>query len=322
MRKTILILQLTIGIIIITVSSCTVSKYSNKTKKEETTMKISDDETFLATASNNQPLARGVKSRGLVTLAMLEKLTSVGADAVKKLIDNEKKKYVAEYSDGLSNLYFYSHLSENNTWDPDGMQLKEFTFLRTFKNRAGKIDTAIKITFMLDTSKSYEIYNNATFRLKVKDVVINYAKAKIPTKKWYMPWSYLQKGKNDKIDLDIEVNFYTTYNTKEGTIYKDVNLGTFYLLVRDAPLNKNDKDYKLYYDSLSKESLDGYSYIVPRSFGHYFDGSEYKPCYSQGNYSIVINVTESGKDKFVDKIIMNNSTKMIDVISEQVKKIK
>ncbi|MCC6722758.1 MAG: hypothetical protein IT243_11225 [Bacteroidia bacterium] len=311
-----------LGTIIFIFSACSISKYSNKTKKEETSMNIADDQTFLATASNNQPLARGVKSRGLITLAMLEKLTSVGADAVKKIIDKEKKKYIAEYSDGLSNLYFYSHLSENNTWDPEGIQFKEFTFIRTFKNKSGKIDTAIKVTFMLDTSKSYEIYNNATFRLKVKDIEINYAKAKIPTKKWYMPWSYLQKGKNDKLDLDIEVNFYTTYNTKEGTINKDVTLGTFYLLIRDAPLSKKDKNYNSYYDSLSKEVLDGYSYIVPRSFGHYYDGNEYKPCYSQGNYSIVIKITESGKEKFVDKIIMNNSNKFIDVISEQVKKIK
>lgn len=318
MRKTISIL----GIIIFLVSSCSVSKYSNKSKKEETSMKIKDDETFIAAAANNQPLARGVKSRGLITLAMLEKLTSVGADAVKKIIDKEKKKYIAEYSDGLSNLYFYSHLSENNTWDPEGIQFKEFTFLRTFKNKSGKIDTAIRITFMLDTSNAYEIYNNAIFRLKVKDIQINYAKAKIPTKKWYMPWSYVQKGKNDKIDLDIEVNFYSTYNSKDGSIYRDVNLGTFYLLVRDAPLSKKDKDYKSYYESMANESLDGYSYIVPRSFGHYFDGTEYKPCYSQGNYSIVVKVTESGKDKFVDKIIMNNSSKVIDVISEQVKKIK
>jgi hypothetical protein len=307
---------------LITISSCTVSKYSNKNKGENVVMNIKEDESFLATAEINQPLSRGVKSRGLITVSMLAKVASVGAEAVKKVIDNEKKKYTAEYSEGLSGLYFYSHLSENNAWDPDGIQLKEFTMLRTFKNKNGKIDTALKIVFTLDTSRFYEIYNNAIFRLKVKEIQINYAKAKVPTKHWYFPWTYHQQDRNDILDMDIEIDFSSSYNTEDGNLNHAINLGKFYLLIRDAPLDKINPNYKSYYDSLAGASLDGYSFIVPRSFGHYYDGKEYKPCYSQGNYNISIKVKESGQDKFVDKLILDNSDVAIDAIANQVKKIK
>ena len=306
----------------ISFTSCTVSRFSNKQKEEETVMKVSEDETFIASAETEQPLARGVKSRGLITASMLMQGVSLGADALKKFIDNEKKKYTAEYTDGLSSLYFYSHLSEKNAWDPEGIQFKEFTFVRTFENKKGKTDTALKITFVLDTTRSYEIYNNAVFRLKVKDVVINYAKAKVPTKRWYMPWTYIQKQRNDKLDMDIEIDFTTTYNTEAGVINHNAGIGKFYFLIRDAPLDKKDPNYQNYYDSLERETVDGYSFIVPRSFGHYYNGTEYKPCYSQGNYNITIKITESGKEKYIDKLIMDNSSIAVDAITEQVKKIK
>ena len=327
---------LLIGLCLITFSSCTVSKFSNKNKGESMAMKIMEDETFVASAEINQPLARGVKSRGLITVAMLSKVVSVGAQAVKKVIDNKKKKYTAQYSDGLTGLYFYSHLSEKNAWDPDGIQLKEFTFLRTFKkkspkkfdffkrseNKSYQIDTAVKITFVLDTSKFFEIYNNSIFRLKVKDVQINYAKAKVPTKHWYFPWTHYQKERNDILNMDIEIDFSSSYNTQDGNFNHSVNLGKFYFLIRDAPLDKKNPNYKKFYDSLAGKSLDGYSFIVPRSYGHYFDGNEYKPCYSQGNYNITLNVKESGQDKFVDKLILDNSDVAIDAIANQVKKFK
>lgn len=317
LKKLVLPVLLLIGF-----SSCTVSRFSNKKKSENIVMNVSEDETFVSSVGNNQPLARGVKSRGLITASMLMQAASVGSEALKKFIDNEKKKYTAEYSEGIYNLYFYNHLSENNAWDPEGIQLKEFTFVRTFKTKSGKIDTALKITFMLDTTNAFEIYNNAVFKLKVKDIQINYAKAKVPTKRWYMPWTYIQKKRKDKLDLDIEIDFNTTYNSEQGIIYHNIELGKFYFLIRDAPLDKNDPDYKNYYDSLVHECVDGYSFIVPRSFGHYYNGNEYKPCYSQGKYNITISVKESGKEKYIDKLIMDNSSIAIDAITEQVKKIK
>lgn len=303
-------------------NACTVSRYSNKSKNDETQVKVMEDETYLASSQGTQPLARGVKSRGVITVAMLAQVAGMGAKAVKKVIDNEKAKYTATYEDGLYGLYFYNRLSDKNVWDPEGIQFKGFTFVRTFKNKQGKTDTALKATFVLDTSRAFEMYNNAVFRLKLKELVINYAKAKVPTQRWYFPWSYLQKDKNDKLDLDIEITFNTTYNTEQGLIHPDITLGRFYLFVRDAPLNKNDSNYKRYYQDLAGEQLDGQCFIVPRSFGHYFNGSEFKPCYSQGNYNIYIQVTESGQDKYVDKLIMDNSGIAVDALAEQIQKIK
>ena len=310
------------GLLLQTFSSCTVSKFSNKTKEEDLAVTITEDEQYLASANSESPLGRGPRGRGVITVAMIAKVASIGAEAVKKVIDKEKKKYTAEYSEGLSGLYFYSHLSEKNAWDPEGIQLRDFTLLRTFENKSGKTDTAIMITFTIDTSRSYEIYNNAVFRLKVKDIMIRYARAKVPTQRWYFPWTYLQKKKNDKLDMDVEIEFTTSYNTEQGNFNHNMSLGKCWLFVRDAPLRKQDPGYNRYYDSLAGVQLDGYSFIVPRSYGHYFNGSEFMPCYSQGNYNITIRVSESGQSKFVDKLIMDNSGAAIDALVKQANKLK
>lgn len=304
------------------IQACTVSRFSNKTNDEDLTISLHDDETFLALENAGQPLARGVKSRGVVTVAMLAQIAGFGAQAVKQVINKEKEKYSASYDDAIYGMYFYSRVSDKNVWDPEGIQFSEFSFLRTFKNKKGQPDTAIFATFVIDTARAFELYNNSTFKIKVKELYIKYAKAKVHTKKWYFPWSYLQKSKNDKLNIDFEIEFTSTYNTAHGNINPDVSLGKFYLLLRDAPLDRSKPEYTKYYNSLKGESLDGSSFIVPRSYGHYYNGSEFVPCFSQGNYNIIIRITESGIDKFVDKLIMDNSDHAIDAINNQIQNLK
>ena len=77
-------------ILLIGFSACSVSKFSNKQKGEKTAMKVTEDENFVSSSESGQPLARGNKSRGVITAAMLIQGVSLGAEALKKFIDNEK----------------------------------------------------------------------------------------------------------------------------------------------------------------------------------------------------------------------------------------
>ncbi|HLK27465.1 MAG TPA: hypothetical protein VKT28_02705 [Puia sp.] len=237
-------------------------------------------------------------------------LVSLAADGIKKIIANDQKKYLATYQFGLTDLYFYDQLSNDGPFDPVGMQFSGFKLIRTFKNDAGVEDTALIADFALDTLRSFEIINNSMFRLRVKDFQLRYAKARVP------------KSDKKKLNMDFEITFLTSYVNSQGMIFDSVVLGKFYLLLRDAPLDRNDVKYQSYYANLKDSLLSGKSFIVPRSFGYHREPDDQtRPGYSQGAYSILVKVKESSKDHFINKLVVENANLMIDASSNQLKSL-
>jgi len=234
-------------------------------------------------------------------------LVSLATDAVKSIIANDQKKYIADYQFGLTDLYFYDQLSNEGLFDPIGLQFSGFKLSRTFINKAGLEDTALTAEFELDTVNSFEIINNSMFRLRVKDFQLRSAKAR------------LQKNVKKKLNMDFEITFLTSYVNSDGHIYDSVVLGKFYFLLRDAPLDTNDVAYHSYYEKLKGSLLTGKSFIVPRSFGYHKDGNVLRPGYSQGAYSIHVKVKESSKNNFVNKLVIENANLLIDASGNSIK---
>jgi hypothetical protein len=253
--------------------------------------------------------SRGAGSRGLVLGPLLGTAVSLGTDAVKKMIAKDRKKYIAKYEFALTDLYFYDQLSTESVFDPVGLQFSGFTLVRTFTNRNNQTDTAFIARFDLDTTSTNEIINNSIFRLKLKDLKIFYSKAKMTA------------GQKNILNMDIEISFRTTYVNELGQLFDNVELGKFYFLLRNAPMDKASAGYAAYYEKLKEKKVDGRSFIVPRSFGYYKDSDgNVSKSYSQGAYSITANVTESTKDKFVTKILVDNSSNIIDMLGKEAKK--
>jgi len=236
-------------------------------------------------------------------------LVSLATDAVKSIIASDQKKYIAEYQFGLTDLYFYDQLSNEGLFDPIGMQFSGFKLARTFINKSGVEDTALVADFELDTVNSFEIINNSMFRLRVKDFQLRSAKARMP------------KNAREKLNMDFEITFLTSYVNSDGHIYDSVVLGKFYLLLRDAPLNQNDTAFHGFYERLKGSMLTGKSFIVPRSFGYHKEGDVLKPGYSQGAYSIQVKVKESTKDHFINKLMIENTNLFIDASGSSIKSL-
>jgi hypothetical protein len=244
---------------------------------------------------------RATASRGLVDAAA-GGLVSLATSAVNSMIENTKKKYTSTYNFGLTDVYFYDQISNEGPFDPAGMQFAGFELLRTFrdKKRNGVEDTALVAEFEVDTTHAEEIINNSVFRLKVKRFEVHYAKVKVPP-----------NGR--RLNLDITVGFQTSYVNDQGVIFDSVTLGKCYLMLRNAPLDPLDTGYAAYYRRLEGQLLKGKSFIVPRSFGYHREASgETRSGYSQGLYSINVTVTESSKERFVDKLILENAPSLIN----------
>jgi hypothetical protein len=308
-------------------TNCATSNLSNKREGEKVKMAVDQRSEVINYALLQRQQIPTVsariakdRDRGLLTAGLVTQAVTAGANAVKQLIAKENKKYMAEYESGVTGLFFYDQLSVKSAFDPIGMQFAGFTFVRTFKNAKGLLDTAIVAHFSLDADSIgvYDIFNNSFFRIKLDSIDVRYAKAKMSSSHWYMPWTLFQKERDEKLHLDFEIDFTTNYVNKQGNIFSNLELGKFYLSLRDVPINKGAADYTEYYNKLKGKQLDGYSFVVPRSFGYYFHEGDFRECYSRGLYNIAVKVKESSKDKFVDKLIMSNSGQFIDQISNTI----
>lgn len=300
----------TLSAFILLLVSCKASEYTTLGKSDQARMLVTETKDVVQFREMQQQNISTFQERvqGRAFFApMVGALTSFGVDAIKKMIANDKKKYTAEYKMALTDMVFYDQLSTQSVFDPLGMQFNGFTLVRTFKNQDGNIDTAMKAEFELDKTNPYEILNNAIFRLKLKSFTLNYAKAKIA------------KNGPKKLNMDFEITFKTSYVNEQGVLFDNVTLGKFVLLVRDAPLDKTAEGYASYYENLKGKRIDGRSFIVPRSFGYYInEAGAPERSYSQGAYSVQVNVKESSKNSFVNTLLLDNSGQLIDAAGKKI----
>ncbi len=244
-------------------------------------------------------------TRGLPVAPVVGNVLSLATNAIKKVIANEKKKYSAAYDFALTDLYFYDQLSNQSSFDPTGLQFNGFKIIRTFVNKKGGADTAFSASFVLDKTNTYEMLNNSIFRLRLEEINLKYAKAKLSA-----------AGKK-MLNMDIEITFHASFLNQDAVLFDNVTLGKFYLFLRNAPLDTNAVNYKSYYSDFKGNLLTGRSFIVPRSFGYHMENGEPKPGFSQGAYMITVKVKESSKDNFITKLISENTEIIIDNYREK-----
>ena len=295
-------------------SGCATNKYSSKVEGESVALKVKEDANLIKYATmqtqSTPELASESKSRGMMDI--IGKVASVAVDGVISLVNNEKNKYSASYQNSVGQCYFYDQISESSALDPTGMQFSGFALLRRVTNNLGKNDTAVYAKFRVDENNAYEIINNSVFKLKLEELKVNYAKAKILARKWYQPFSWFMAPEYPSLNVDFEITFTSSFVTREGVIFNDVPVGKFYLTLRNIPLDKTDPRYDKYYANVKNNTIMGRSFLVPRSFGYYYDSKrQIKPCYGQGMYNIVVKVNESSRPNFVQKMLFDNSTEII-----------
>lgn len=306
--------RLLIFAIAVVLTACKSTQYgmasngeSRKMIVQEKTDIIAYERVKIQTVPTLSDRAEGGRAVGLTSL--LGSAVSLGTNLVKTMIAKDKAKYTATYSFGLSDLYFYDQLSTESVFDPVGMQFGGFTLIRTFRNEAGQTDTALIARFELDTAQANEIINNSIFRIRLADLDLRYAKAKI------------SKGQKKNLDLDFEFTFKTSYGNEQGQLFDNITLGKFIFNVREAPMDKNDPEYRAFYDKLKGTRLDGRSFIVPRSFGYYKDrNGNFQKAFSQGAYTIQAKITESANNKFVTEMISDNSDQILQILSKEAKR--
>jgi hypothetical protein len=293
--------------VVILFSACSGYKMGQAQKNEKTEMQIKEKHGVFDYERLNVQTVNSIRGNGRGAMdGMVGGAISLATNAVKQIIAKDQAKYFTEYKYALTGLYFYDQLSSEGPFDPVGLQFNGFRLVRTFDNE-GRTDTAMIADFELDVQNPYEIINNSIFRLKLRDLTLNYAKVKVP-------------ANNKVLNMDFEISFNTSYATGQGQLFKNIELGKFFFFLRNAPLDRSAAGYDAFYNNLKGQKIDGQSFIVPRSYGYHI-GENNTPAvsFSQGAYTIDVTVKESSKNKFVNQLIIDNSGKMVDALGDQIK---
>lgn len=317
MRLLVLILASTIFL-----TNCSGSKYSHTKSATKVSMSpVESPEVLLSEEYEEQEISdfdkRLLDSRGLGTtevVSMVGQAVSLAVEGVSKLIAAEQKKYTVEYTRKIQDIYFYDQVSKNGKYDPTGMQFDGFEILNmiALDKKGKKQDTALYLRFEVDKSNPYSIINNSIFQMKLKEVKIKHTKAKLAKTKWYNPVTWGEKKKDEMLNVDVEVKLMCTYLDEQNNMVRDEEIGSFIFPIRNCPMNPEHPDYKKYREQMLGRMMNGYSFLIPRSMGHRIGPrNKLEKVYSQGRFYMVVKVRESGKDKFIERAIYENSESIL-----------
>lgn len=258
---------------------------------------------------------------GLATQAV-----SLAIDGIQKVIAKEQKKYISEYGKQVKNLYFYDKSSTLGMFDPTGLLFDGVRVHNRYQPKDTNIyETALMLDFELVKDSSWtltDMVNNGMFYLKLKDCDINYTRAKLAKTKWYNPITWGSKKKDELLNIDVEIKVKSTYISEAGELIRDETIGTFLFPIRDCPMNPQHEAYESYREKLIGKRMQGFSFLVPRSAGYELNEqtSNFEKVYGLGRFNLEINVTESGKDKFIERTFYEQAPELFKSLNKSANK--
>jgi hypothetical protein len=234
--------------------------------------------------------ATGDRDRGVFN-PLIGAATSLGYNAIEKVIRDERERTTLTHNDARSDLYFYEQLSDVHPLDPSGIRFDGLDIIRWKTDESGRRDTALYISFELDQSNPSELLNNSIFRMNVADIRVY--DSEVPSgRRWYKPGTWFREKKNT-LNISMEVVFLAHWIDDSMTMHTDVPMGRFLLSLEDFPL-KGEPGYESAVERLVGTPVQGFSYLIPRSTGFtYDDRYQLVKKYGQGRFSVQITLKES-----------------------------
>ena len=294
-----------LAIALLFLSACAATQYSNQRSGEQLAIK---------TLSYEEPLtfdyvAKSLDinkeaSRGFITTDLIIKGVDFAFEGIKTAIKKSAERYHQEYFVSLYNNSFYAENSRQGMLDPEHIKFRGFTVERTVNLEDGR-EIAFSACFSVDKSKWADIYSQSKFYLKCDSIKIDYTKVKMNDKKWYLPWTLFMK-RQEAVNMDIDIDLNANWIDDNGVIHKQETFGRFHMPIRDFMVGGSDTTYK-------DKPLSGYCYLFPRSATFCLDQrGNWESCYGQGDFDILVKVTESSKNNKLNKLIYDN----IDILDE------
>ena len=257
-----------------------------------------------------QPQVRG---------AILDEVASIALDGLAYLVDLEEEQYTAAYKIQQKDQVFYEKISTESPLDLRGMLFSSISVTRFYKEEEGDSpQKALEIEFESDF---LDPKDQSIVFIKIKKLLINHSKAKIPYGTWYAPWGYGAE-KDKAINIYMKIRILSTWVTRDGQVYKDQEIGSFSLLLEDITLDPEHPEYESRRQKWIGKRLEGHMTPVPRSYyrcqpmDQGLDNTgEFEDCYGKGLYSLEIDVIESFSQESILKMLSEHTPELLQSIA-------
>ena len=278
--------------------------------------------------NTQQETARNMAERGLLgdllwkgyTSAIIQKtvnsssnLLGFGISYVADKIKGDREKWLKKakeqcfYQQVLSAETkiddFYSLPSTKGAMDPENLNFEGFG-CKNYIERVDSADTGVCVFYIFCKLNREEdgirhIVNHSKFLVDIDTLYIRPEFCNLPNDSTGS--SRFSFDKRENLKLQLKARLYSSWMNQATIIAKDQLLGEFTISVNVDPAKLNEKGEFIYVknDSTYKKlvTIEGDSFIVPRSFTGTADARNYQPMWGTGQYRIEMEVSETCRVK-------------------------
>ena len=272
-----------------------------------------------------QESSRGEAQRGLLgdllwagftssfkqkTVNATSNLVSLGINYLSEAMKNKREKWYRRaqqqcyYNQSLSTESqindFYALPSTKGAMDPENLKFEGFG-CKNFIEVKGNEEEGVGVFYIFckmrrDSVGLQHIINHSKFLVEIDSLVFNPKYCNLPNDSTGSADSRFSFEKRDHLNLQLKVRFFSSWMNQATMITNDQLLGEFTVNV-EVDKNKLNSDGLFVYDKNDPDferlvSVDGDSYIVPRSYTGTTDGVTFKPSWGTGQYRVEMEVSE------------------------------
>lgn len=272
-----------------------------------------------------QESSRGEAQRGLLgdllwtgftssfkqkTVNATSNLVSLGINYLSEALKSKREKWYRRaqqqcyYNQSLSTESqindFYALPSTKGAMDPENLKFEGFG-CKNFIEVKGNEEEGVGVFYIFckmrrDSVGLQHIINHSKFLVEIDSLVFNPKYCNLPNDSTGSADSRFSFEKRDHLNLQLKVRFFSSWMNQATMITNDQLLGEFTINV-EVDKNKLNSDGLFVYDKNDPDferlvSVDGDSYIVPRSYTGTTDGVTFKPSWGTGQYRVEMEVSE------------------------------
>lgn len=244
------------------------------------------------------------------TVNATSNLVSFGMNYLKDALKGSREKW---YNRAMQQCYynhvlsaestiddFYALPSTKGAMDPENLKFQGFG-CKNYIELANGSKEGVGVFYIFckmrrDSVGLRHIVNHSKFLVEIDTLMINPRYCNLPNDSTGSAESRFSFEKRDNLVIELKVRLFSSWMNQATMIANDQQLGEFAVRVK-VDKNKLNSDGLFIYDKNDPDferlvSIDGDSYIVPRSYTGTPDGFNFKPTWGTGQYRVEMEVTE------------------------------